>query len=131
MSITVQKSAEGTLAFSISIRDHTITTDVNAELGGDDLGPSPHDIFDASLAACTALTVKIYAARKSWPLENIQVEVERDASREGSGLYRLTLKIHLVGALNAEQSDRLFDVANKCPIHKLMQADIKILTERF
>src|SRR5258705_10891141 len=130
MPISSRKSAEGKLAFSVTIGNHMITTDVNAGLGGNDLGPSPHDLFDASLAACTGLTVKMYAAHKNWPLEDVHVEVERDASREASGYYRLVRKIRLIGALSAEQVDRLYDVANKCPIHKLMKADIEILTER-
>jgi putative redox protein len=130
MTITTQRSASGKLAFSVKIGAHTLTTDVGAAAGGDDLGPSPHDLFDAALAACTSITVKMYAARKNWPLDDIRVAVERDSSREAAGHYKLTRKIELIGALDAEQGARLIEIANKCPIHKLMHSEIEVVTER-
>ena len=129
MSITAQRSTAGKLAFTLKIGAHSITTDVNAASGGDDLGPSPHDLFDASLAACTALTVKMYAAHKKWPLDDVQVEVARDNSREAAGHYKLTRKVRFTGALDDAQRARLLEIANKCPIHKLMHAEIEIVTE--
>jgi putative redox protein len=130
MTITTQRSTAGKLAFSVKIGTHTLTADVNAATGGDDLGPSPHDLFDAALAACTSITVKMYAARKNWPLDDIRVAVERDSSREAAGHYKLTRTIELIGALDAEQGARLVEIANKCPIHKLMHSEIEIVTER-
>jgi putative redox protein len=129
MTITAQRASKGKVAFNLTAGRHVMTTDVEAALGGDDLGPSPHDLFDASLASCTALTVKMYAARKAWPLDDVQVAVERDSSREAAGHYKLTRKIRLVGALDAEQSARLLEIANKCPIHKLMHGEIEVVTE--
>jgi len=129
MTISIRRATSGKLAFELAVRAHRLTTDVDAALGGDDLGPSPHDLFDASLAACTALTVKMYATHKKWPLDDVQVEVEHDSSREAAGHYKLTRKVRFVGALDAAQLARLLDVANKCPIHKLMQAEIEVVTE--
>jgi putative redox protein len=129
MTITAQRASKGKVAFNITVGTHTFAADVNAELGGDDLGPSPHDLFDASLAACTALTVKLYAAHKAWPLDDVQVAIERDNSREAAGHYKLTRKVHFAGALDAEQRVRLLEIANKCPIHKLMHSEIEVVTE--
>ncbi len=129
MAITTRRINTGKVAYAVTANAHTLVTDIDAASGGDDLGPSPHDLFDASLAACTSLTVTMYAARKNWPLTDVQVTVERDNSREAAGHYKLTRRVHLVGALDAEQKTRLMEIANKCPIHKLMHAEIEIVTE--
>lgn len=128
MTIRTQRSGEGKFAFTVNAGKHVFTSDIDVATGGDDLGPSPHDLFDAALAACTSLTVKMYAARKGWPLEDVQVNVERDSSREAAGHYRLLRQIRLVGALDAEQQARLLEIANKCPIHKLMHGEITVET---
>ena len=129
MTITTQRASQGKVAFNLTVGSHVLVTDVDAALGGDDLGPSPHDLFDAALAACTALTVKMYAARKAGPLDDVQVAVERDSSREAAGHYKLTRTVHFVGALDEEQRTRLLEIANKCPIHKLMHGEIEVVTE--
>lgn len=128
MSISARKAATGRIAFELAIRDHRLVADEPLASGGDDLGPDPHDLFDASLAACTSLTLTLYAARKGWPLTDVQVEIERDASEERSGVYRLARRIKLVGALDDEQRARLMDIADRCPIHRLMHAKIEIST---
>ncbi len=128
MSIQARKSTEGQVAYLLQNGQNTITTDLVSTSGGNDLGFTPHDLFDASLAACTVLTLSVYAKQKNWPLEDIHVKVERDDSEEKKGRYRLKREIDLIGALDAEQRQRLMDVADKCPIHKLMHATIEIQT---
>ena len=88
--------------------------------GGNDDGPEPHDLYDASLAACKALTVLIYARRKGIPVEDIEVVVDRDASEERKGVYRLKSGLRVTGNLSDEQREELLRVAAKCPVHKLM-----------
>ena len=88
--------------------------------GGSDAGPEPHDLYDASLAACKALTVLIYARRKGIPVEDIEVVVDRDDSEERKGVYRLKAGLRLSGDLSEAQRDELLRVAGKCPVHKLM-----------
>jgi putative redox protein len=72
------------------------------------------------LGACTALTVLWYAKRKNIPLEGIEVSVDRDASQERAGVYRLSAALTLTGELGASQREELLRAAQKCPIHKLM-----------
>jgi len=128
MTIHANKSQAGTLAYTIGIGSHAIQVDATRADGGDDLGPTPHDLFDASLAACTALTVSMYAKRKGWALEDARVAVDRDNRSEAQGIYRLALKIELIGTLDADQKARLLEIAEHCPIHKLMHATIEIST---
>ena len=83
--------------------------------------PSPHDLFDASLAACKALTAHVYAKQRGFPLERVKVVVVRDDSKEREGHYGLTATVSFEGAaLTDEQRTRLHDVLTRCPVHKLM-----------
>ena len=98
----------------------SISTDLANELGGEGSGPSPHDLYDAALGACKALTVLLYATRKKLLVEGIEVSVERDASQEHAGTYRLSTALTLTGDLSAVQREELVGVAHKCPIQRLM-----------
>jgi len=106
---------------------HKIIADEPLELGGTDTGPGPHEIFEASLAACTIITLQMYADRKQWNLDSADVTVTVD--QEGAESH-LTRNITLRGDLTDEQRDRLIAVADKCPIHKLMTSHISISTIR-
>jgi putative redox protein len=88
--------------------------------GGEDLGVTPHELYDSALGACKAMTVLWYAQRKQIPVEDIHVTVDRDDSEERQGLYRLHVTLHLTGALTDAQREQLLAVAEKCPLHKLM-----------
>src|SRR6202011_2679021 len=104
----------------IHIGRNSLTTDLSVEEGGEGSGPNPHDLYDAALGACKALTVLWYAKHKNIPLEGLEVSVERDASRERAGIYRLSATLTLTGDLSAAQREELLRAAQKCPIHKLM-----------
>jgi putative redox protein len=104
----------------IHIGRNSLATDLGPEEGGDGSGPSPHDLYDAALGACTALTVLWYAKRKKIPVEGIEVSVERDASQERAGIYRLSAELTLTGDLSAAHREELLRAAQKCPVHKLM-----------
>jgi putative redox protein len=106
----------------VHVRNHIISSDIAVEEGGSDAGPSPHDLYDASLSACKGLTVVWYARRKNIPLENVEVTMERDDKEERHGVYRLNATLHLTGDLTDAQRAELLSVAEKCPIHKLMTA---------
>jgi putative redox protein len=107
-------------AHKITIRAHDLIADMNPSDGGTDAGPDPHDLYDAALGACTALTMLWYAQRKGIALEDIHVGIERDSSDERNGTYRLIKRIAVDGDLSDEERAKLLDVAAKCPIHKLM-----------
>ena len=104
----------------IHIGRNSLSTDLGVEEGGEGLGPSSHDLYDAALGACKALTVLWYAKHKGIPVQGIEVSVERDASQERDGIYRLSAALSLTGNLSAAQREDLLRVAQKCPIHKLM-----------
>jgi putative redox protein len=104
----------------IHIGPNSLATDLGVEQGGEASAPTPHDLYDAALGACTALTVLWYAKHKNIPVEDITVSVDRDASQERAGIYRLGVVLALTGELGAEQRQDLLHAAQKCPVHKLM-----------
>ena len=104
----------------IHIGTNNISTDLAKDLGGEGSGPSPHDLYDAALGACKAMTVLLYAKRKGFPVEGIEVAIERDASQEHAGIYRLATELTLTGDLSTAQRQELVRVAHKCPIQRLM-----------
>ncbi len=120
MRITVRRDGTTTTRHLLKVRAHEIPVDVLAEEGGADAGPTPHDLYDASLASCKALTVLIYARRKNMPVEDIEVGVERDDSGERKGVYRLKSTLRVTGDLSDAQRAELLRVAGKCPVHRLM-----------
>jgi putative redox protein len=104
----------------IHIGESTITSDMSAEEGGEASGPNPHDLYDAALGACMALTVLWFSKRKHFPVEGIEVSVDRDANQERVGVYRLSTALAVTGDLSAAQREEILRVARQCPIHKLM-----------
>jgi putative redox protein len=104
----------------VHVRNHIISADGTLEEGGSEAGPSPHDLYDAAISACKALTIVWFAKRKGYALENVEVTTERDDSEERKGVYRLAATVHLTGDLSAAQREELVAVAQKCPVHKLM-----------
>lgn len=120
MAIRVVRDQTAPMRHQVHIGRNSLATDGSVEEGGEGSGPNPHDLYDAALGACKALTLLWYAKRKGIPVEGIEVFVERDASRERSGVYRLSAQLSLTGNLTASQREDLLRVAQKCPIHKLM-----------
>ena len=120
MPITVTRDLSKPMRHVVQVRDHQFAIDGSVEEGGDDSGPSAHDLYDAALISCKALTLVWYAKRKGIPLQDVQISVERDASAERQGVYRLATTLHLGGDLSDAQRQELLAVASKCPVHKLM-----------
>src|SRR5882724_1790563 len=110
MTIRVVRDQTAPMRHEIHIGRNSLATDVGPEQGGEGSGPSPHDLYDAALGACKALTVLLYAKRKNIPVEGIEVSVERDASQERTGIYRLNTELTLTGPLSAAQRDELLHV---------------------
>ena len=125
MEVKVHRGT-GKLQHVIEIGPHRIVTDAPRMYGGEESGPEPHDLLAAALAACTALTVTMYAHRKNMDLQDIDVRIEH-GPREGA--YMLTRRIHYIGNLSEEERQRLTDIANKCPVHKTLSGKIEIVTE--
>lgn len=130
MSIEVIRDTTHKMKHTVHVRQHAFTVDEPDSNGGEDLGPTPHEIYDSALGACKALTMLWYARRKQIPVDDIQVSVERDDSQERQGLYKLRAVVRISGALSEAQRQELLVVAGKCPVHKLMtQGRTEVLTE--
>ncbi len=128
--IVIERIAPDGTAHSIAIRAHELVTDMRISEGGGDEGPDPHDLYDAALGACKALTMVWYAQRKGIALEDVRIGVERDASGERDGVYRLVTRIAIEGDMSDAERAKLIEVAGKCPVHKLMtqvRTDIETL----
>jgi putative redox protein len=98
---------------------HTVRIDEPGEKGGNDEGPSPTRMLAASLAACTAITVEMYADRNGWDLGDLEVEVDGELAGK-SGPSKFDVLLRLPKALDAEQQRRLLIVAGKCPVHRAL-----------
>ena len=122
MTIKVIRDQSLAMRHIVHVRNHIISVDGTVEEGGADAGPSAHDLYDAAIGSCKALTVIWYAKRKGIPVEDVQVSVDRDASEERKGTYRLRTSLKLTGELTEAQRNELLSVAEKCPVHKLMTA---------
>jgi putative redox protein len=120
MSITVRRDGSTGTRHILKVRAHEIAIDASPDAGGQDAGPTPHDLYDSALAACKALTVLVYAQHKGIPVEGIEVVVNRDDSEERKGVYRLDSTLHVTGPLSDEQRAALLRVAGRCPLHRLM-----------
>jgi putative redox protein len=130
MPVVVKRVQGGKMKHTVTVRQHSFVVDEPASNGGEDAGPTPHDLYDSALGACKAMTVLWYANRKHIPLEDIEASVERDDSEERRGVYRLVVTLKLNGDLSDAQRQELLAVACKCPVHRLMtQATTEVRTE--
>ncbi|HZW09330.1 MAG TPA: OsmC family protein [Phycisphaerales bacterium] len=117
----------GREAFStaVAIGPHALAADEPAELGGGDTGPTPVELLLASLASCKAITVKMYADRKQWPLERVEV-VARAASMHGAVIASIETQVRASGDLSEDQRARLLEIAEKCPVQKAITSGVRI-----
>jgi putative redox protein len=95
---------------------HSVVVDEPAEAGGTDTGPTPTRLVAAGLAACTAVTMEMYAERKGWEIGKVEVEV--DVEYAGAAPTSFAVTVRLPDGLSEEQKDRLLAIARKCPVHK-------------
>lgn len=119
-SVDCSTEESGGYAQVLRTRAHVFHADAGQEAGSGDSAPSPHDYFDAALAACKALTATWYAKRHGIPLERVESHVERDDSEERTGKYRLRVRVEFHGPMSDAQRSALTRAVAACPIHKLM-----------
>ncbi|SCU83763.1 OsmC family protein [Cupriavidus necator] len=129
--VTIHANTTST-PYTVTISDghgHQWLADEPAEAGGADAGPSPGQLMLSSLGACTLITLQMFAARKAWPLAGAVVELELNPDgKPAAGGTVIRRNISLTGVLNAEQQARLLQVANACPMHKLLTGEVVIDT---
>jgi putative redox protein len=104
---------------------HLWHADEPESLGGGNRAPTPNSLLLSGLGACTSITLKMYAQRKGWPLEDVHVILSLTTGKEGTTIDR---KIQLHGELNDEQRERLLQIANACPVHKILTNPISVNT---
>lgn len=114
---------------TISARQHTIIGDEPESLGGSDLGMTPYELLLASLGECTAITLKMYAERKQWDVSYIKVILNLTEMTSADRTTTISRNIKIEGNLTDEQYQRLIQIANLCPVHKVLSNTIKIDTQ--
>ncbi len=114
---------------------HTLTADEPRDVGGADNGPNPYELLLASLAACKLITLRMYADRKGWPLTEARIELTQervhaedceDCESKDAFVHVIQTTLHLDGDLTPEQRARIFEIADKCPVHRTLTGEIKI-----
>lgn len=108
---------------------HTWLADEPLEVGGGNVGPSPERLILGSLGTCTAITVKMVAARRNWPLTGIRVELQLNPDGKPESGNDIVRRVFLEGGLSEEQRAQLLKIANACPMHKLLTGEIRIHTD--
>jgi putative redox protein len=123
---------------AMKVGSHFLTADEPVTFGGNDYGPSPYELVSAGLSACTAMTIQMYAKRKQWNLENVQVHTSYSKSHaqdcnncetDSAKLNTFHREIMLSGNLDKKQEVRLLEIADKCPVHKTLHSNLQIITK--
>ena len=118
-------------------RTHSLIVDEPVEAGGTDLGPTPYENLLSALGACTAMTLRLYADRKKWPLESVTVQMRSGQSHvkdceecetKKVGIGHIERRLELEGALTDEQRSRLLEIADRCPVKQTLERGIQVDT---
>ena len=126
--VIVSENGQRPYQQTVRVGKHSLIADEPVAMGGNDAGPAPFDFLLASLGSCTSITLRMYAERKELPLVGVSVELTHDrVDVEGGGkIDRISRLIRLDGDLTPEQRSRLLAIANKCPMYRSLQSDIRI-----
>ena len=126
------------MLFRSTVGSHHLVADEPIAAGGEDAGPGPYDFLLAGLGACTSMTMRLYADRKSLPLERVTVTLKHqkihaedcaECETKAGMLDQIDRVIAIEGALDAEQRKKLMEIADKCPVHRTLTSEIRIVTQ--
>ena len=123
--VFARPTGTGRFQAEIGLRGGSILADEPIEAGGGGTGPTPYELLSAALAACTAMTLQLYAKRKDWVLPPFSVEATHSA---GAGRDLFTRRIAFEGPLDAAQEAKLLEIADKCPVHRTLVRGFEIVT---
>ena len=137
-NVVVQETRNGKFQQIVATGPHRLIADEPVTVGGDDSGPGPYDFLLTGLGACTSMTMRMYADRKSLPVDRITVTLQHNKiyakdceeceTREGM-LDQIDRVIRIEGNLDADQRKRLMEIADKCPVHKTLTSEVRIVTK--
>jgi uncharacterized OsmC-like protein/pimeloyl-ACP methyl ester carboxylesterase len=136
--VVVRETRNGQFQNDVNIGPHHLLADEPVAVGGTDTGPGPYDYVLAGLGACTSMTMRMYAARKSLPLERVTVTLHHskihaedcaECETKVGMLDQFDRVIAMEGALDAEQRKKLMEIADKCPVHRTLTSEIRIVTK--
>jgi uncharacterized OsmC-like protein len=136
-TVVVAETGEGRLTEVLLDGRHRLIADEPIGEGGTDTGPNPYELLLMALGSCTAMTLRLYAERKGWPLERVVVRLAHDRMHAEDCLEcetriglldRIEREIELTGPLDDEQRQRLLEIADRCPVHRTLQSEIVIET---
>ncbi|MCP3143915.1 alpha/beta fold hydrolase [Pyxidicoccus xibeiensis] len=135
--VEVHEAGEGRFAQDIRVGTHRLRSDEPLRVGGDDTGPTPYGLLLAALGACTAMTLRMYAAQKGWPLEHVHVQLSHDKvhakdcaeceTKEGR-VDQLKRSVKVSGPLTQEQRAKLLVMADRCPVHRTLESEVDVRT---
>ena len=135
--VVVRETRSSKLQQSIALGPHHLTADEPLSVGGQDSGPSPYDLLLAALGACTSMTLRLYADRKFLPLDRVTVTLRHskihaedcaECETKVGLIDQLEREIHMDGALDDDQRRKLMEIADKCPVHRTLTSEIRIVT---
>jgi len=136
MTVSVE-SVSSNFRAKITAGRHVLEADEPLSAGGEDAAPTPYDLLLAALGACKVITLRMYAARRRWPLRDVHVNLSHarvhaedcvNCGNEGSLVDHIEVEIRLVGELSEEQRRTLLAVAEKCPVQRTLTSRIQIVT---
>lgn len=127
--VTADDPGKGGLQMMLSAGPARIVADQPLEAGGLDLGPTPHELVAAGLAACVSQTLRLYANLKGWPLGHVHVSVANHKGDPQTPPESFEVTVRLEGPLSPEQTERLLQIADHCPIHRLLETGARVSTK--
>ncbi len=130
-AVMVEDTGAGQFQVQVAVHGTRFFADEPVEVGGQGSGPSPYELLAAGLGACTCMTIRLYADRKGWPLERARTNVRHEKTAGQTPADTFTRLIELDGPLDAEQRAKLFEIADKCPVHRTLEGGAHIVTGEF
>ncbi|AEV76774.1 putative redox protein, regulator of disulfide bond formation [Mycolicibacterium rhodesiae NBB3] len=136
-TVIVAEAGSGAYTQRVTAGDHELVSDEPRPVG-DDAGPTPYDLLLAALGSCTSMTVRMYAKRRDWPLEQVRVTLRHsrihaadcaDCETRTGVVDHIGIDIELIGDLDEDQRQRLLLIAGRCPVHQTLTSEIDIATK--
>ncbi len=130
-------NAENSFTTQMKVGNHYMVSDEPVTYGGNDFGPTPYELVSAGLASCTAMTIQMYAKRKQWDVQNVEVHISygkkhavdcKNCAQDSAKIDTFTREIKLEGDLDEEQIRRILLIADKCPVHRTLHSETQVIT---